>query len=294
MKTQLAWWPSSLAIKWRSFVLSPLQWRSVSEQEDWLYRKCLSRLDVRSVLPLLLCVCHSSAPVSGTSHTELTQERTCSCFLLSWQSAIQAAGSAGMELKNIVEFYRQWKEIGWEVEGGAAVGAANSWSITTLAPSLSPTLLLCVYLHLQRQKKQLKRKLNRWKELKLGGVEKLKQWRQKIREKRAKRRYKKQQISHHPPPIPKHKGWPLVVRMRKQRGSAAQLWSAPGSHPNQEYTVYVSKWVQTCRERNRRHTHKHTHAQMNPLRYLDQWFGFSFPPPRTLQSVFEGEDCPER
>uniref|UniRef100_A0A8C4ED10 Nonsense-mediated mRNA decay factor n=1 Tax=Dicentrarchus labrax TaxID=13489 RepID=A0A8C4ED10_DICLA len=28
------------------------------------------------------------------------------------QSAIQAAGSAGMELKNIVEFYRQWKEIG--------------------------------------------------------------------------------------------------------------------------------------------------------------------------------------
>uniref|UniRef100_A0A8C4EDQ1 Nonsense-mediated mRNA decay factor n=1 Tax=Dicentrarchus labrax TaxID=13489 RepID=A0A8C4EDQ1_DICLA len=28
------------------------------------------------------------------------------------KSAIQAAGSAGMELKNIVEFYRQWKEIG--------------------------------------------------------------------------------------------------------------------------------------------------------------------------------------
>lgn len=28
------------------------------------------------------------------------------------QLAIQAAGSAGMELKNIVEFYRQWKEIG--------------------------------------------------------------------------------------------------------------------------------------------------------------------------------------
>uniref|UniRef100_A0A671WF14 Nonsense-mediated mRNA decay factor n=1 Tax=Sparus aurata TaxID=8175 RepID=A0A671WF14_SPAAU len=28
------------------------------------------------------------------------------------KAAIQAAGSAGMELKNIVEFYRQWKEIG--------------------------------------------------------------------------------------------------------------------------------------------------------------------------------------
>lgn len=28
------------------------------------------------------------------------------------KSAIQVAGSAGMELKNIVEFYRQWKEIG--------------------------------------------------------------------------------------------------------------------------------------------------------------------------------------
>ncbi|XP_041843569.1 protein SMG5 [Melanotaenia boesemani] len=28
------------------------------------------------------------------------------------KSAVQAAGSAGMELKNIVEFYRQWKEIG--------------------------------------------------------------------------------------------------------------------------------------------------------------------------------------
>lgn len=28
------------------------------------------------------------------------------------QAAVQAAGSAGMELKNIVEFYRQWKEIG--------------------------------------------------------------------------------------------------------------------------------------------------------------------------------------
>lgn len=28
------------------------------------------------------------------------------------KSAIQAAGSAGMELKNILEFYRQWKEIG--------------------------------------------------------------------------------------------------------------------------------------------------------------------------------------
>lgn len=28
------------------------------------------------------------------------------------QLAIQAAGSAGMELKNIMEFYRQWKEIG--------------------------------------------------------------------------------------------------------------------------------------------------------------------------------------
>uniref|UniRef100_G3PIF3 Nonsense-mediated mRNA decay factor n=1 Tax=Gasterosteus aculeatus aculeatus TaxID=481459 RepID=G3PIF3_GASAC len=28
------------------------------------------------------------------------------------QAAVQAAGSAGMELKNIVDFYRQWKEIG--------------------------------------------------------------------------------------------------------------------------------------------------------------------------------------
>lgn len=28
------------------------------------------------------------------------------------QSAVQAVCSAGMELKNIKEFYRQWKEIG--------------------------------------------------------------------------------------------------------------------------------------------------------------------------------------
>uniref|UniRef100_A0A667WTN3 Nonsense-mediated mRNA decay factor n=1 Tax=Myripristis murdjan TaxID=586833 RepID=A0A667WTN3_9TELE len=40
------------------------------------------------------------------------QRRVDLSFLSQCQSAIQAVGAAGMELKNIVEFYRQWKEIG--------------------------------------------------------------------------------------------------------------------------------------------------------------------------------------
>lgn len=46
-------------------------------------------------------------------------------------------------------------------------------------------------------------------------------------------------------------------------------------------------------KRETAHTYKHIHAQMNSYRYLEQWFGFPFPPPLSLQSVFEkqGQEC---
>lgn len=142
-------------------------------------------------------------------------------------------------------------------------------------------MCICV----SKGKKQLKRKLNLRKELKLRGMEKLKQWSKKKREMRAKQRYKKWQISHLPVPILNIKSDPKWSGCGKRWGDATQLLSAPGSHPNQEYTVYVSKRVHSCRERN--HIHQHIHTQMNPSRYLEQCSGFSLPPPLSLQPVFE-------
>lgn len=45
-----------------------------------------------------------------------------------------------------------------------------------------------------------------------------------------------------------------------------------------------------CVERNREHTNT---FKLSPYRYLEQWFGFPFPSPLSLQSVFEkqGEEC---
>lgn len=81
-----------------------------------------------------------------------------------------------------------------------------------------------------------------------------------------------------------------MVRVRKRWGDAARLWSAPGSHPNQEYTVNVSKRVHTCGERTCRHTLMSNMLMLktNPLRYLDKWFGLFCPfLPFSLQPVFE-------
>lgn len=111
----------------------------------------------------------------------------------------------------------------------------------------------------------------------------------------AKRRYKKQPISHLPLLILNIKSDPWWSGWGYGGGALHNFLSAPGSHPNQENTVYVSKWVHTCRERNHIHTHKHIHihAQMNSYRYLEQWFGFLFPPSLSLKCVFEkqGEEC---
>uniref|UniRef100_A0A3P9CGU1 Nonsense-mediated mRNA decay factor n=1 Tax=Maylandia zebra TaxID=106582 RepID=A0A3P9CGU1_9CICH len=81
-----------------------------------LKRDKLKRQDIEACL---------TDPVSSNSLPEHGDEDTAgmvtilteyfvlsSCLVCLHQAAIQAAGSAGMELKNIVEFYRQWKEIG--------------------------------------------------------------------------------------------------------------------------------------------------------------------------------------
>lgn len=44
--------------------------------------------------------------LTGHSLEEMTERSA------SMKAAVQAVGSAGMELKNITEFYQQWKEMG--------------------------------------------------------------------------------------------------------------------------------------------------------------------------------------
>lgn len=47
-------------------------------------------------------------------YCQATESQTNFLFdILLWlQAAVQAVGAAGMELKNITEFYKQWKEMG--------------------------------------------------------------------------------------------------------------------------------------------------------------------------------------